>query len=110
MPRLLSKPTETFSLAIGAQKLGQPVPDSNFVLESKGGVAQEIQRYKPSAWLSAYLPVKARSVPLCRATWNWIGVSCGFHAAAGFCIFSTSTKPLRCPAGVNSTILTVCLA
>jgi hypothetical protein len=29
----LSPDSTIFSLAIGAQKLGQPVPDSNFVVE-----------------------------------------------------------------------------
>jgi len=32
------------SLATGAQKLGQPVPESNFVLESKSALSQSIQR------------------------------------------------------------------
>ena len=31
MPRLDSRPPEIFSFAIGAQKLGQPVLESNFV-------------------------------------------------------------------------------
>jgi hypothetical protein len=30
-------------LAIGCQKLGQPVPDSNFVFESKSTVLQQMQ-------------------------------------------------------------------
>ena len=34
MPKLLSRVSTTFSLAIGCQKLGQPVPDSNLVPES----------------------------------------------------------------------------
>ena len=33
MNKLLSVVSKTFSFAIGAQKLGQPVPDSNLVLE-----------------------------------------------------------------------------
>jgi hypothetical protein len=43
-----------FSLAMGAQKLGQPVPDSNFVLESKRAVSQQIQRNMPFAWLFGF--------------------------------------------------------
>ena len=31
MPKLASRVVRTFSRAIGAQKLGQPVPESNFV-------------------------------------------------------------------------------
>src|SRR6266487_3177603 len=49
----------------------------------------------PSAWLSWYLPVNARSVPLWRVTSNDSGVSCCFHSFSGFSIFSTSTTPFR---------------
>ena len=31
-------------------KLGQPVPDSNFDLESKRGFPQAAQAYVPGAW------------------------------------------------------------
>src|ERR1700730_3075186 len=89
MPRLLSIPTDTFSFAIGAQKLGQPVPDSNFVLESNSVVPQQMHRYKPSAWLLAYLPVNARSVPFRRVTSNCSGVSCAFPSASDFRTLST---------------------
>jgi len=34
---------ETFSFAIGAHKLGQPVPDSNLVFESYSMVPQQTQ-------------------------------------------------------------------
>ena len=75
MPSEVSRWVRTFSLAIGCQKLGQPVPDSNLVFESKSSVSQQIQWYSPSAWLSAYLPVPGRSVPACRAISNCSGVS-----------------------------------
>src|ERR1700730_17961382 len=109
MPRLLSIPTDTFSFAMGAQKLGQPVPDSNFVLESNSAVPQQIHRYNPSAWLLAYLPVNARSVPFRRVTSNCSGVSCAFHSASGFRILSTSITPFRWLEGLNWAILTVLL-
>ena len=41
---------KTFSLAMGAQKLGQPVPESNLVLASKRAVLQQMQRKTPGAW------------------------------------------------------------
>src|ERR1041384_3763877 len=44
MPKVLSVSSSTFSLAIGCEKLGQPVPDSNFVVESNNAVPQHIQR------------------------------------------------------------------
>src|SRR5712692_8424990 len=50
IPRLLSASSRTFSLAIGAQKLGQPVPESNFVSELKRAVSQQMQRNNPLSW------------------------------------------------------------
>src|SRR5712671_6007332 len=44
MPNVLSVSVSTFSSAIGAQKLGQPVPDSNFVSELNSALAQHTQR------------------------------------------------------------------
>ena len=38
---LWSVSVSTFSLAMGFQKLGQPVPDSNFVSESKRSFPQQ---------------------------------------------------------------------
>ena len=44
MPKLVSIAFPTFSFAIGAQKLGQPVPDSNFVSELNKALSQQMQR------------------------------------------------------------------
>ena len=44
MPKLASRVLRTFSGAIGAQKLGQPVPESNFVSEVNSALSQQIQR------------------------------------------------------------------
>ncbi len=66
---------------MGCQKLGQPVPDANFVLESKSTVSQQMQWYRPSAWLSAYLPVPGAYVPASRVTSNCSGDNCFFHSA-----------------------------
>jgi hypothetical protein len=33
-------------------KLGQPVPESNFVVESNSSAPQAAQRYTPSSWAS----------------------------------------------------------
>lgn len=52
----------TFSFT-GAVKLGQPVRDSNFTLESNKGVPQQRQAYRPGSCDSQYSPVKGRSVP-----------------------------------------------
>ena len=44
IPRLESVEVRIFSLAIGAQKLGHPVPESNFVSELKSALSQQMQR------------------------------------------------------------------
>src|ERR1700733_1390279 len=43
MPRLMSLELLTFSGAIGCQKLGQPVPESNFVSELNSALSQQMQ-------------------------------------------------------------------
>ncbi len=47
MPSELSPASTTFSLAIGAQKLGHPVPESNLVDELNNARSQQIQRKIP---------------------------------------------------------------
>ena len=47
IPRLTSCSSWIFSFAIGAQKLGQPVPDSNYDSELKRAVSQQMQRNNP---------------------------------------------------------------
>src|ERR1700678_146273 len=49
MPRVLSVISRTFSLAIGSQKLGQPVPESNFVEELNSALSQQMQRKTPAS-------------------------------------------------------------
>ena len=44
MPWLRSVSVRTAPSAIGFQKLGQPVPDSNFVSELKSSLPQQAQR------------------------------------------------------------------
>ena len=57
----------------GVEKLGQPVPDSNFVSDEKSGSPQHTHAYVPSSWQSQYSPVKARSVPACRVDFVLLG-------------------------------------
>src|SRR5260370_27358670 len=49
IPKRWSPVSWIFSLASGAQKLGQPVPDSNLVSELKRAASQQMQRMKPLA-------------------------------------------------------------
>ncbi len=64
MNKLWSSFSFTLPSSRGAEKLGQPVPESNFVFEANSSCPQTRQRYTPSSWLSQYFPVKGRSVPL----------------------------------------------
>ena len=68
MNQLLSLFSATFSFDTGCQKLGQPVPESNFAFASKSGSPQQMHSYMPGSLASWYLPVKARSVPCLRVT------------------------------------------
>src|ERR1700685_2610832 len=97
MPKLLSLPVRTFSLAMGAQKLGQPVPDSNLVSELNNALLQQMQRYMPLSCRLKYSPVNALSVPSLRVTWNCNGVNCCFHSSSVLCAFLTRIGPTFCP-------------
>src|SRR5215210_1333435 len=88
----LSGLVSTASDSAGSKKLGQPVPESNFVSELKSSCPQPLQRYIPSSWLSQYAPVNARSVPWLRRTSNSSALSCSRHACSDFETFSTASS------------------
>ena len=67
MPRPVSIDFRTFSFAIGAQKLGHPVPDSNLVSELNNALLQQMPRCRPLSRKLKYSPVNALSVPSLRA-------------------------------------------
>src|SRR5262245_16503985 len=71
--------------ATGFQKLGHPVPESNFVSEPNNSWPQQTHRYVPASCLFQYSPVNARSVPFFRATRYCSGVSCFFHSSSVLC-------------------------
>ena len=50
IPRLRSSWSSTASATAGSVKLGQPVPESNFVSELNSSLPQAPQRYMPSAF------------------------------------------------------------
>src|SRR5438067_552331 len=95
MNQLRSDFKETLSSAIGCQKLGQPVPESNFVWASNRGCPQQTQRYTPSCLLFQYSPVKARSVPFSRVTRYWASDNCCRHSASLFTTLSPIGLPSR---------------
>src|SRR2546423_72514 len=70
----------------GDVKLGQPVPESNFVSDANKAAPQAAQWYIPSSWLWTYLPVNAGSVPLRRNTSYCSGVNSSRHSASVFSI------------------------
>src|ERR1700748_3062249 len=88
----------TFSI-IGWVKLGQPVPESNFMLESNNSVLQQMQLYFPGSWRSHSSPLKLGSVPFFRVIRNCSGVSSAFHSAS---VFSTRRSGLRLPLLANA--------
>ena len=49
MPWLASGRASTESSEAGRQKLGQPVPESNFVPDSNRGAPQQAHRYVPAS-------------------------------------------------------------
>jgi hypothetical protein len=58
----------TAALSTGAQKLGQPVRESNLVLDEKSGVPQHTHLKRPGRFSLLSGLEKGRSVPCCRAT------------------------------------------
>ena len=50
-PILGSLRVRIFSSATGAEKLGQPVPESNFAAELNSGLPQQMQRKSPESWI-----------------------------------------------------------
>src|SRR5262245_9564902 len=94
MNSVLSATSDTLFSSTGCQKLGQPVPDSNFVLLSKSGWPQQTQLKTPSSLQFQYSPVKARSVPFLRVTSYCCGVSCFCHSVSVFSICPFMGLPL----------------
>src|SRR5438132_11602487 len=92
MKSLSSSSVRTLSYASGAEKLGQPVPESNFVSDVKSGLPHATQRYVPFSFVLSYSPVNGRSVPFSRVTWYCSGVSSRFHSSSVFRTFSMNAS------------------
>src|SRR3979411_51478 len=106
MPKVESPISQTFSFAIGAQKLGHPVPDSNFVSELNSALSQHTHRYKPLSCKFQYCPVYARSVSARRVTSYASEPNCFLHSTSLLTTFGTRTFCSRSPASENWTIVT----
>ena len=92
MNRLRSSFSLTLSLFRGAQKLGQPVPDSNLASELNSSLPQQTHLYFPDSSLWTYSPENGRSVPFFLVTPNCIGVSCFFHSSSVLLTFVSRVK------------------
>src|SRR5262245_21148535 len=90
MPWERSTSASTASVAVGAVKLGQPVPESNLASDENSSAPQPAQVYMASACASQNAPVKARSVPWRRSTSYCSGVSDARHSASVLSIFILS--------------------
>src|ERR1700726_4898630 len=92
MKKLLSERSSTFSVLAGSQKLGHPVPDSNFVFELNSSAPQAAHVYVPSALVWTYFPVNGRSVPFRRRMSYCSGVSSARHSSSVFEILVLTSR------------------
>src|SRR5262245_57210271 len=77
----------TASVAAGAQKLGQPVPESNFLSDANSGAPQHTHLNVPSRFSRLSGCEKAGSVPCWRVTRYSSGVSSFRHSSSVLVIF-----------------------
>lgn len=82
-----------FCSEIGPQKLGQPVPESNFVSDLNKSLIQHTHWNIPFSLKLLYLPVKGGSVPFFRVILYCSGVSIRFHSSSLLIIFSGMVVP-----------------
>src|ERR1700722_2391221 len=106
VPSELSWISRTFSFAIGSQKLGQPVPASNFVAELNSALSQQMQRYIPLTCTFQSFPLYANSVSACRVISNTPEGNCFLPSASVFTTFAILTFSNRSPVSENLTIVT----
>ncbi len=96
IPYVASRSSSTASSLAGAEKAGQPQPESYFASEEKISASQAAQRYVPGSKTSSYSPVNGGSVPFSRSTWYCSGVSSARHSASVLSIFGiTRERTLR---------------
>src|SRR3984885_12763388 len=106
IPILLSEISRTFSLAMGSQKLGQPVPESNFVEELNSALSQQMQRKIPRSCTFKSLPLYASSVSACRVISNTPDGNCFLHSSSVFTTRATFIFASRLPESENCTTVT----
>src|SRR5262245_11463532 len=77
----------TASASVGAQKLGQPVPESNFVSDANSGAPQHTHLNMPSRFSRLSACENAGSVPCWRVTRYCSGVSSFRHSSSVLMLF-----------------------
>src|SRR5262245_35716077 len=82
----------------GAQKLGQPVPLSNFVVEENRSRSHPAQAKLPRRSSCSSALVNGRSVPFSRSTAYWSGVRSLRHSSS---VWVTSKVPEAREAAVH---------
>ena len=82
IPKRLSEFSVTLSSETVCQKLGQPVPESNFVSELNSSFPQAMHRYIPVFLFFRNFPVNAGSVPFSLSTWYSSGERVFFHSSS----------------------------
>src|SRR5207249_9789286 len=88
MKRLRSDFSSIFSFSAADQKLGQPVPESNFVSDENSGAPHPEQIYIRCSLLWRYFPVKRRAVAFFLTTWTVSVSSCFFYSSSEFLILA----------------------
>src|SRR5438128_144129 len=79
----------TASSPAGAEKAGQPQPESYFASESNSSAPQPAHRYVPGSKTWSYSPLNGASVPLSRRTRYSSGVNSSRHSCSVFSTFAT---------------------
>jgi hypothetical protein len=90
------------ALSIGAQKLGQPVPLSNFVFDENSGRSHPTQAKSPARPSCRRGLVNGPSVPSCRSTAYWSAVRSFYHSAS-VCVTCSSVAACAEPASRRPT-------
>ena len=78
----------------GAEKAGQPQPESYFDSDSNSSAPQPAQRYVPGSKTWSYSPLNGASVPFWRRTWYCSGVSSARHSCSDFSILAMDKEYL----------------
>jgi len=95
MPYVVSVASSIAWPLAGAEKAGQPHPESYFASDAKSSAPQPAQWYVPGSNVWSYSPLNGASVPFSRRTRYCSDDSSCRHCSFDFSIFSTPCSPPR---------------